>query len=239
MKLNIAVCDDESITLKINCTYVEELSKKYKVDANVISFNSGEALLEYMADENVDIALLDIDMKGMNGIRTANMMGKKNPKVIIIFITGHKEYAYDAFTVEAFSFLAKPIDPERLERIFKKAILQVNDLNNRKLRSPLIITEDNIKKKINQSIILYIERMESRSIIVTKIARHNVYETITSLESRLEDNFIRINQGIIVNLTEIAAVQGNQVMMKSGESFPIGRTYVKQFKKTYLSYPQV
>jgi glycolate oxidase len=36
MKLNIAVCDDESITLKINCTYVEELSKKYSM--RILSF---------------------------------------------------------------------------------------------------------------------------------------------------------------------------------------------------------
>jgi hypothetical protein len=41
MKLTIAVCDDENITLKINCTYIKELSQKYKVDANIIGFSSG------------------------------------------------------------------------------------------------------------------------------------------------------------------------------------------------------
>ncbi len=240
MKLTIAVCDDESITLRINCTYIEEFAKKYKVDANVIGFGSGETLLEFAEqNEDIDIAFLDVDMKGMNGIQTAGMLIRKNPRLIIIFITGHREFAYDAFTVEAFSFLVKPVDPERLDRIFKKAVLQVNDLNNRKLRSPLIITEDNIKKKINQGIILYIERIEAQSVIVTKVAKHYVYETITSLENRLEDNFLRINQGIIVNLNEVASIQGNQVSMKTGEVFPVGRTYNKQVKRKYLSFPQV
>ncbi len=240
MKLTIAVCEDDNITLKVNCTFMEELTKKYKVDANILGFGSGEDLLEYMErNEDIDMAFLDVDMKGINGIQTAGMMIRKNPRTVIIFITGHREFAYDAFTVEAFSFLVKPIDPERLDRIFKKAVLQVNDLMNRKLRSSLIITEDNIKKKLNQSAILYIERLDARSVIVTKTARHYIYETITSLESRLEDNFLRINQGIIVNLNEVAGVRGTQMTMKTGEIFPIGRTYHKQVKMRYLSYPQV
>ena len=238
MRLNIAVCEDESISLKINCTYIEELSRKYRINANIVGFTSGEAILEYAKKEEIDIVFMDIDMKGLNGIQTASMMLKKNPRLITIFITGHKEFAYDAFNVEAFSFIIKPIDPERLERIFKKAVLQVNDLTYRKQRAPFIITEDNLKKKINQASIVYIERIDTQSVIVTKSSKHYVYETITSLSERLEGNFIRINQGIIVNLEEIAQLKKNELLLKSGEEFPIGRTYAKEVKRRYLEYPQ-
>ena len=238
MKFNIIVCDDENIALKINCIYIEELEKKYKIDASVTGFQSGEKLIEFIENNEVDIAFLDIDLKGMNGIVVASRILKKNPKVITIFVTGHREFAYDAFTVEAFSYLTKPIDSDRLERVFKKAILQANDISNRKLRAPFIITEENIKKKINQSIIIYIERVESQSVIVTKASKHYVYETITSLVGRLEENFLRINQGIIVNLTEVASLQGNQIMMKSEEVFTVGRAYSKDVKKKYLEFPQ-
>lgn len=239
MKLNIAVCEDQSIPLKINCTYIEELSKKYRIDTNVIGFTSGEAVLEYMNKEEIDIVFMDIDLKGINGIQTASIMLKKNPRIITIFITGHKEFAYDAFNVEAFSFIIKPVDPERLERIFKKAVLQVNDLNNRKQRAPFIITEDNLKKKINQSSIMYIERNDTQSVIVTRSSKHFIYESITSLSERLEDNFIRINQGIIVNLTEVSQLKKNEIVMKTGEEFPIGRTYAKDVKRRYLEFPQI
>jgi two-component system LytT family response regulator len=239
MKFNIAVCDDENITLKINCTYINELAKKYRIDACINGFNSGEAVIEYAEKEEIDILFMDIDMKGINGIQTASKVMKKNPRVVTIFITGHREFAYDAFTVEAFSFIVKPIEPERLDRIFKKAILQVNDLNLRKQRTPLIITEENLKKKINQGIILYIERNDTQSMIVTKQSRHFVYETITSLVERLEDNFVRISQGIVVNLSEVDQLQQNQVIMKTGERFNIGRTYSKEFKKRYLENPQI
>jgi DNA-binding LytR/AlgR family response regulator len=238
MKINIVVCDDEIIALKIMGTYIEELAKKYKIDVDVTSFLSGEKVIEHIENNEIDIAFLDIDLKSINGITVAAKILKKNPKVLTIFVTGHKEFAYDAFTVEAFSYITKPVDPDRLERIFKKAILYVFDLNSRKQRVPLIITEDNIKKKLNQSIIIYIERVEAQSIIITKSSKHSVYETITSLSERLDENFLRINQGIIVNLTEVASMKGNQVKMKNGEVFPIGRTYSKEVKKKYLEYPQ-
>lgn len=237
MRFHIIVCDDEKITLKINCTYIEELAKKYKIDVDVKGFTSGEEVLAYIANVEIDIAFLDIDLKTMNGIALASMILKKYPKVATIFITGHREFAYDAFTVEAFSYLTKPIEQDRLERIFKKAIVHVNDLFNRKQRSTLIITEDNIKKKINQAIILYIERINNQSIIVTKTAKHGVYETLTSLEDRLEEYFIRVNQGIIVNLEEVENYHNNQIIMKSGDTIQVGRTYQKQVKKKFLEYP--
>ncbi len=239
MKINIVVCDDENIALKIDCTYIEELAKKYRVDANITGFLSGEKVLEYLEHNDIDIAFLDIDLKGMNGIAVASKILKKNSRVITIFVTAHREFALEAFSVEAFSYLVKPIDPERMERIFKKAILQVNDINNRLQRVPLIITEDNIKRKISQTSIQYIERIGSQSIIVTRTAKHSVYETITSLINRLEENFLQINQGIIVNLEEVAFIKGHQVLMKTGEEFSVGRTYSKDVKKRYLEYPRV
>lgn len=239
MKINIVLCDDENIALRINCTYIEELVKKYRIDANVTGFLRGEKLIEYMESNAVDIAFLDIDLKGMNGIAIASKLLRKYPRIITVFITGHREYAFDAFTVEAFGYLTKPIDPERLERIFKKAVIQVNYINNRAPAVPLVITVDNIKKKINQSNILFIERKNTQSVIHTKTGLFHVYETITSLAGRLDKNFIQINQGSIVNMDEVDNMKGNQVLMKSGEIFPIGRTYGKDAKRKYLEYPRV
>lgn len=239
MQVTIAVCDDESLPLRINCTYIEELAKKYKVDAQIIAFSTGEDVLRFMENKTIDIVFMDVDLKGLNGIQTAARMLRKNPKILTIFVTGYREFAYDAFTVEAFSFLMKPIDPLRLERIFKKAILQVDDLNNRRQRMPLIITEDNLKKKINQANILYIERNDTQSVIVTTSARYCVYESITSLAERLEKQFLRINQGTIVNLSKVAQLNRSEIVMKTGEIFPVGRTYIREVKKRYLEYPQI
>lgn len=239
MKINIALCDDENITLRIYCTYIEELAKKYRVDINIAGFIRSENLMDYVERATIDIAFLDIDLKGVSGITVATKILKKNPRTIIIFITSHREYAFDAFNLEAFGYLTKPIDPERLERIFKKAILQVNYINNKIQSMPLVITENNIKKKINQSAILYIERKNTQSVIVMKTGRHCVYEAISSMAERMEDNFLQINQSIIVNMEEIESLEGTRVKMKTGEIFAVGRTFGKEVKRRYLEYPQV
>ncbi len=238
MKINIVLCDDENIALRIQCTYLEELVKKYKIDANITGFLRGEKLLEYIESNTVDIAFLDIDLKGMNGITIASRLLKKNPRIITIFITGHREYALEAFHVEAFGYLTKPVEADRLERLFKKAVIQVNYINNRTNAVPLVITVDNIKKKISQSNIIYISRKGTQSILYTKLGKHPVYETITSLSGRLEQNFIQINQSVIVNMDEIESMKGNQISLKTGESFPIGRTYQKNVRQRYLEYPR-
>jgi DNA-binding LytR/AlgR family response regulator len=239
MRQNLIVCDDESIALKMNCSYIEELSKKYRLDANITGFSGSDKVLEYSENNDIDMAFLDIDLKGINGISLASRLLKKNPRIITIFITGHREFAYEAFNVEAFGYLTKPVDSDRLERVFKKALLQMNDMNNRLQRIPLIITEDNVKKKISQQSIIYIERVGAQSIILTRNGKHSVYETITSLAGRLEGNFVQINQGMIVNLEEVQSIQGNQVIMKSEEIFIIGRTYSKEAKRKFLEYPRI
>ena len=237
MRLNIIVCDDESIALKINCTYIEELAKKYHVDVKVFGFLEGNKVVEFIQSNRIDIAFLDIDLNGesdMNGLDVAAKILKKFPRIITIFITGHREYAYEAFTVEAFGYLTKPINQDRLDRIFKKAIMTVSHMNIGMQRTPLLITEDNLKKKISQSSILYIERILTKSIIVTRTANHAVYETVTSLAERLGDNFIRVNQGVIVNFDEIMEYNKQKVTMKTGEIFSIGRTYRKEVIKQLL-----
>jgi DNA-binding LytR/AlgR family response regulator len=237
MNINIIVCDDDNNSLRLNCYYIERLVSRLNVDANVISFNNGANVLEFAGI--IDIAFLDIGLNDMSGIILAANLLKKNPRIITVFITGHREFAYEAFNVEAFGFLVKPYDPERLERIFRKAILQFNNMRIMLHNAPLVITEDNIKKKINQCNILYIERVHSQSVIITKSYKHYVYETITSLANRLEENFIQINQGIIINMDETSDLNGRHAIMKTGEIFPVGRTYSKLARKKYLEHPRL
>jgi DNA-binding LytR/AlgR family response regulator len=239
MKVNIVICDGDSAALKANSILIEGFVKGYKVDADIFSFTNGEKVIEFAEANVIDIAFLDILLNGMSGIVLAAKLLKKNPRIFTIFITQHREYAYDAYTVEAYGYLIKPYEPERLERIFRKAIQQVNDMYYRMQHLPLIITEDNIKKKISQMSIRYIKRENTKSIIITRTSVHYVYETITSLAGRLEDNFVQISQSIIINLDETEELQLHKAVMKTGEIFTIGRTYIKEAKKKYLDFPRV
>ncbi len=78
-------------------------------------FTKPAEALRWLEHEQADIALLDIDMPGMNGLELAAAIRKKWPKMSVIFLTGYSQYALDAFEVHASGYLMKPVKKEKLE----------------------------------------------------------------------------------------------------------------------------
>ncbi|MBR4224880.1 MAG: response regulator, partial [Oscillospiraceae bacterium] len=68
-----------------------------------------DTALEMLSDE-VQIIFLDIEMPGINGIEAADLIQKRYPRMNIIFVTGHPEYAYQAHGAHPSGFLLKPVD---------------------------------------------------------------------------------------------------------------------------------
>ena len=85
---------------------------------------------------------------------------------------------------------------------------------------------EGVYTQLSQSL-LYIERQQSKSIIATRQRSYQVYETVTSLCERIGDAFLRINQGMVVNISMIQEIKGNVVFLKNGMDVTIGRTYRK------------
>ena len=104
--LKIADCDDEPV-------FVEQISgriKEYMPDAAIQGFFSSEDLLSQR--EVFDIYFLDIQMEKMNGVETAKKIRELDEESVIIFITGAKEYVFEAFDVAALHYLIKPVTDE-------------------------------------------------------------------------------------------------------------------------------
>src|SRR6185437_5220929 len=67
-----------------------------------------------------DVVFLDVEMPGASGLETAPHIQEQQDPPAIVFVTAHAEYAVDAFAVEAFDYLVKPVDPERLARVVER-----------------------------------------------------------------------------------------------------------------------
>ena len=106
-----AICvDDERILveeLAATCLELPEISE-------VKSFIWARDALDWLEDNPVDLALLDIDMPGINGIQLAAEIKNKWPETAIVFVTGYSKYAVDAFAVRAVGYLMKPVSKEAL-----------------------------------------------------------------------------------------------------------------------------
>ena len=80
------------------------------------SFSSCSAALAYVDENPVDIAFLDINMRGMGGLRLAEQIIEKHEKCKIVFCTGYEEYAVSAFQLHASGYIMKPITADAVQK---------------------------------------------------------------------------------------------------------------------------
>ena len=104
--------DDERPMLKALTDIVEASPD---IDA-VYDFSACSAALEWVSVNNVDVAFLDINMRGMGGLALAEKINDIHPDCKIIFCTGYEEYALDAIQLRCSGYLMKPITPEAVQK---------------------------------------------------------------------------------------------------------------------------
>lgn len=110
--------DDEKLILNMIVTLCRDLPQLDEVQG----FSNVEEALGFVRHNPVDMALLDIDMPKMNGIRLAMEIKSICPDAAIIFLTGYSDYAYEAFGVHASGYLMKPINRGKLEKEVEFAV---------------------------------------------------------------------------------------------------------------------
>lgn len=104
--------DDETYMLE---TLEEAIRSSVDIES-VEAFSSCSAALTYVSENEVDIAFLDINMRGVGGLELAEKIVDVQPKCKIVFCTGYGEYAVDAFKLHASGYLMKPITAEGVQK---------------------------------------------------------------------------------------------------------------------------
>lgn len=121
---NVLLVDDELEFLE---TLVKRLTKR---KLNISTAKSGEDALKIIEEKQIDVAVLDVRMPGMNGIQTLREIKKIDPLMEVIMLTGHAsvEVAIEGMELGAFDYLMKPADIDelfyKLQDAFKKKSIQ-------------------------------------------------------------------------------------------------------------------
>ena len=114
--MNIIILDNHKLII----TEIRRQVLSVMPDARCVCFTKQREAIEYLRENPVDVALLDVDMPGLNGIEVAELMCQINPRLNVIFVTGYPEYALQAFTVPVSDFIVKPVSEEALRASFGK-----------------------------------------------------------------------------------------------------------------------
>lgn len=108
--MQIICVDDEALVLGLTVSLCKELPQKPRAEG----FQKAGDALEWLKTHEADIAILDINMPDMDGITLAAKIKELRPSTAIIFLTGHTQYAVDAFGLHASGYLLKPVSAQRL-----------------------------------------------------------------------------------------------------------------------------
>jgi DNA-binding LytR/AlgR family response regulator len=220
--------DDEPPAIKILVNYIETLGQLEIVG----TCNNAFEAIEILNNERIDLMFLDVNMPKLLGTQLLRTI-QHPPRVI--FTTAHKDYAIDAFELDAIDFLLKPVSFER----FLKAVNKFCQLNNVETEATsssnpgfLYFRADRKMVKVFLDDITYIESYKDYIVIHRQnLADLKVKYAISSVEKMLPQNlFLRIHRSFIVSIYKVTAFTNNDVEIGKTE-IPIGKSYPNVFKR--------
>ena len=206
-KLKCLLLDDELpglSYLKLLCEQIPELDV-------VMAFNDPEVFLNEFPALEFDLCILDIEMPGISGIKLAALL-KDKP---VIFTTAYKDYATDAFELDAIDYVIKPVKPERLQQAVNKAVQRINP-ENKTVRHFRLNTDKGIALlDVNQLVYVRTSEIDSRdktALLVngTSLQLKNIsFEKLISLLP--SSGFCRVNKKELISMSAVLYFSNDQI----------------------------
>lgn len=227
--LQVAVCDDEVLECCNMARKIKNILEEMKVPCIIRQFQSGRELLR--AVESFDIIFLDIMMQDLDGIKTAQIFRRKAFDKILIFVSSSREYVFEAYDVEAFQYLLKPVDDRKLRRVLQKAVRKTE----RRSQEFIIVSRERQKRKLFLDDIYYVE-IRGRTVDVHGAEGvFTYYEQIGELENKLRDKgFFRCHKSYLINLKHVDLYNRQEAILESGESVVIAKRRYDEFAQAVL-----
>lgn len=110
--MKVVVVDDERIVLNAETSAIKRVLPK----AEIFSFRKAADVMLFAGENRIDIAFLDINIKGVTGLELAKKLQNINPRINIVFCTGYSEYSLDAHDLYCSAYLMKPVTDEKLNQ---------------------------------------------------------------------------------------------------------------------------
>lgn len=246
--MRVLLVDDEALALERLRTLFADIE-----DVDVVgAAQDGDEALGMIAELGPDLVILDIQMPGRNGLRTAAALDDEiRPE--IIFVTAHEHYAPDAFEVDAADYLLKPVRFDRLRQAVNRARRR-RDLRTQAEQSGKLLEEvEALKAKSGTArhaddagfwvpersghrwvpieAIGWIEAARDYVLLHTDTRSHMLRATMSALEEKLEGSeLMRVHRSAFVRPTKVAEVRrANRsltLVLDDGAHVQVGPSYI-------------
>lgn len=233
--LNILICDDDKQIIGQIQSLIRKIEKENNIEFNIDAHTNADFILR----ESVcyDIAVIDIEMPGITGLKLSEKLKQFNPDVIVIILTSFSDYLDQAMKIKVFRYLSKPVDINRFNNNFLEAIDYYKHISKE-----IIIEDHGEIYRVKTKDILYIENKKHGSFVVTDKNRFSTNRTpLEWLNIINQPNcFVYSHKSFIVNLQNVINFNRNAITFKTsdGESEVncISQRKYTEFKKSFFDF---
>lgn len=226
-QVKIAVCEDEEGE---RLQLIENIQDTWK-NAEIYGFEDGHQVLQNIQKGmGYDLIFLDIYMKRIGGIEAGKWIYENFPEIQMVFISNSREFGPEIFQLNALHYLIKPYTREELEEVKQRFWF-------RRARVPVLHLQDGQSKEdIPFPRISYIESVHNDlhiHLITGSVIK--VRGSLKKFIDKLDDRFVRINRGIIVNMGAIEKMNTDSCEI-SGMIFMLSRKKRIEIREKYHDY---
>ena len=228
--MKIAICDDmenDSITLKNKIMAIRNGDE-------IECFSSGHALLDALrSGREFDCLFIDIYLPDIHGTELVSHIQEtfSSFNSSIVFITTSTDYAVEAFSLNAVHYIVKPVTSEEIIQVFER----IYDSASR--RKGLVIKTKSASRFIYFDEIATCES-SGHKMIINLVNGESVfcYQTVSELQEQLDDTFLPVSRGIIVNADYIEEMRTKSCILKNNREILISRKNIKVIHDMYNEY---
>jgi len=243
----VAIIDDDATELAKTEKLIEETMQEMEgTGLAVMKFHSPDEFLSYIekqreskkTDKLFDVIFSDIVMPEKNGVELGMAIRESDTEVPIVYTSSFRDYAFDSYEVHAFSYLLKPIDPEKLREILVRLVKTTEERKDAEIS---VRTKDGVRT-VPMRQIVYVEykarcieyHLADGNVLITIYNRGKFEDALEPLAKK--KNFIQTHKSYFVNLDYVHEVRTNDVLMENGQEIPISRNQKILVKERYLEY---
>jgi two-component system response regulator LytT len=167
---------------------------------------SATEAIELSGSAVYDVVFLDVEMPGLSGLAAAPLVRDRADPPAVVFVTAHAQYAVEAFAVEAFDYLLKPVEPERLARVVDRLRERTRE-NAVPLEKIPVVAAAGGTELLDFDQVHYVQADGDYSRVFTYDRSYLSTSSLGDLESKLGARFARVHRSHLVNLSKVAGVR--------------------------------
>lgn len=223
MQINALIVDDEPLARQRLAQLLGRLDPPVPVLAQCQDAGSALAWLESHPGQT-QVCFLDIQIPGPDGLRLADKISSLPQAPQVVFVTAHAEHALRAFELDASDYLTKPVRLERLAqalvRCRRHAMAGVEGGGHARPVGELVVQDRQRIVRVPCRSILYLKAEQKYVTVYTLDGPYIIDESLSDLEGRLGQAFVRVHRNALVAVHAIRALE-RQDMPDAGEGWAV------------------